>query len=86
MFSDNDLKRIIKEGQDTELWEALIQIFESEREDILEKIDDLELYPNIDRPDLIRKRNYLKWIITLPERMTEKWETKKEDDSDPYQK
>ena len=80
-FTENNLKRIIREGKDTELWKAIVQIIEGERQDIQDKIDDLDNYPDIDRMEMIKHRNYLKWFIGLPERMVEKPEVLSENAS-----
>ena len=72
IFTRDELKRIIKEGENSELWKVIVQIVEEERQDIQDKIDDLDNYPDIDRIEMIKHRNYLKWFIGLPEKVPDK--------------
>ena len=81
IFTRDELKRIIKEGENSELWKVIVQIVEEERQDIQDKIDDLDNYPDIDRIEMIKHRNYLKWFIGLPERMTDKPEVISEENT-----
>lgn len=83
-FSEGERKRIIWEGRDTELFKAIVDQIEVEREELLRIIDDLDGYPEVERDDLIRKRGYLKWLQEMPERAIDKPEIEEKPNHDPY--